>query len=110
MVTPRHGKASAFVFTVFPFVVQEETLSATACNGVKSQTVSTSFTSSIQIEYLLIKSFLTTTKTDNPGDGVLMTHFRVETEVCTIWSISNLKIVQNEGDWEPFSQQNNRSL
>ena len=27
-----HGKASAFVFTVFPFVVQAEALSATACN------------------------------------------------------------------------------
>ena len=27
-----HGKASAFVFTVFLFVVQAEALSATACN------------------------------------------------------------------------------
>ena len=32
VVTPRHGKASAFVFTVYPFVVQAEALSATACN------------------------------------------------------------------------------
>ena len=33
-----------------------------------------------------------------------MTHFRVEPEVCTIWSNSDLKIVQNKGDciWEPF--------
>ena len=99
MVTPRHGKASAFVFTVFPFVVQAEALSATACN--LSEIANSKYI--IYIKYTnrvstLKKTFLTTTKTDNPGGGVLMTHFRVETEVCTIWSISNLKIVQNEGD------------
>ena len=100
MVTPRHGKASAFVFTVFPFVVQAEALSTTACN--LSEIANSKYI--IYIKYTnrvstnIKKTFLTTTKTDNPGGGVLMTHFRVETEVCTVWSISNAKIVQNEGD------------
>ena len=32
------------------------------------------------------------------------------TQVYIIWSVPNLKIVQNEGDRDPFWQQNNLSL
>ena len=29
-------------------------------------------------------------------------------QIYGFWPVSNLKIIQNEGDWEPFSQKNNR--
>ena len=76
---------------------KQEALSATTCH--LSEIANGKYiVYSIQIEYLLIINISYDYKNWQSGGGVLMTHFRVETEVCTIWSISNVKIVRNEGD------------
>ena len=105
VVTPQHGKASAVRFHSNSLRRSSRSFWSQATIWVKSQTVSTSFASSIQIEYSTCRKnrFLRLQK---------LTIGVVEhlTQVYIIWPVSNLKIVQNEGDWEPFSQKNNRSL
>ena len=105
VVTPQHGKASAVRFHSNSLRRSSRSFWSQATIWVKSQTVSTSFASSIQIEYSTCRKsrFLRLQKLTIRVVGAL------DAGIYYL-PVSNLKIVQNEGDWEPFSQKNNRSL